>query len=75
MLEDQELFNDPTEDLLEHALLNFALFRTCNWFNSAGGPDFPVNQTLSNIYGRNSASPEAPDHVDETQYIHINQTS
>ncbi|KOC64049.1 Disks large 1 tumor suppressor protein [Habropoda laboriosa] len=32
-----------------------------------GGPDFPVNQTLSNIYGRKSASPEAPDHVDETQ--------
>ncbi|XP_033354541.1 disks large 1 tumor suppressor protein-like isoform X4 [Bombus vosnesenskii] len=32
-----------------------------------GGPDFPVNQTLSNIYGRTSASPEAPVYVDETQ--------
>nr|XP_012153086.1 PREDICTED: disks large 1 tumor suppressor protein isoform X9 [Megachile rotundata] len=32
-----------------------------------GGPAFPVNQTLSNIYGRRSASPDAPDHVDETQ--------
>ncbi|XP_046146039.1 disks large 1 tumor suppressor protein isoform X8 [Osmia bicornis bicornis] len=32
-----------------------------------GGPAFPVNQTLSNIYGRRSASPDVADHVDETQ--------
>ncbi|XP_076618519.1 MAGUK family member discs large 1 isoform X5 [Colletes latitarsis] len=32
-----------------------------------GGPAFPVNQTLSNIYGRRSASPDVPDHVDEAQ--------
>ncbi|XP_076643508.1 MAGUK family member discs large 1 isoform X18 [Halictus rubicundus] len=32
-----------------------------------GGPAFPVNQTLSNIYGRRSVSPDVPHHVDETQ--------
>ncbi|XP_076223883.1 MAGUK family member discs large 1 isoform X7 [Nomia melanderi] len=32
-----------------------------------GGPSFPVNQTLSNIYGRRSASPDVPHHVDEAQ--------
>ncbi|XP_076164049.1 disks large 1 tumor suppressor protein-like isoform X13 [Ptiloglossa arizonensis] len=32
-----------------------------------GGPAFPVNQTLSNIYGRRSASPDVPDHVDDAQ--------
>ncbi|XP_076643506.1 MAGUK family member discs large 1 isoform X16 [Halictus rubicundus] len=33
----------------------------------SGGPAFPVNQTLSNIYGRRSVSPDVPHHVDETQ--------
>ncbi|XP_076249641.1 MAGUK family member discs large 1 isoform X11 [Calliopsis andreniformis] len=39
-----------------------------------GGPDFPVNQTLSNIYGRSSASPEVPDHVDEEQKTRYTST-
>ncbi|OAD59496.1 hypothetical protein WN48_09018 [Eufriesea mexicana] len=63
------MFLEPVSAELRKLENSSASIRASAYYFTAafGGPDFPVNQTLSNIYGRNSASPEAPDHVDETQ--------
>ncbi|XP_066581508.1 disks large 1 tumor suppressor protein isoform X3 [Prorops nasuta] len=39
-----------------------------------GGPAFPLTQTLLNIYGRRSASPDVPDNIDEAQKTRYNAT-